>query len=103
MIKISTIELQPKQAVHALALVISVLFVCYMYFIFSAVVQVVIREETDQLTQNLRSDISVLESKYIAAQHRVSEHISMLEGYDKVSDKTFIDRHSPSLVLGTIQ
>ena len=72
----------------------------YMYGVASAVTHVVMRAESEQQVQKLRSEISQLEAEYIAAQHRVSQHISMLEGYDEVVVKTFIDRRSPSLVMG---
>ena len=77
------------------------LFLLYIYFISASVVHVVIRKEINQDTVTLHTQISQLETEYIDAQHRVSDEIASLEGYDKVVNKFFIDRTPSSLVLST--
>ena len=77
------------------------LFVLYMYFVCASVLHVVMRTEVNQENTKIASDISVLESKYIASQHRVSSDIASLQGYQKTAHKVFIDRAKSSLVLNT--
>jgi len=93
----------PKTVVQLLLVMTGVLFGLYMYFVASSVVHVVIRTEVEQVSQKLKSEISLLENNYIAAQHKVSRRISSLEGYDEVTEKVFIDRTAPSLVLGSTE
>lgn len=96
-----TIALQPQtqqKICIALAATLLGLFVCYIYFISASIVHVVIRTELHQEIQKVSSEISVLESQYIAAQHKVSESIASLQGYTENSNKVFIDRSQPSLV-----
>ncbi len=76
-----------------------VLFAVYVYLVSSSVRYVVLRTELEQDIQKVNSEISALEGKYIQAQLRVSERVAALQGYDKISDKTFIDRTRSSLVL----
>jgi len=74
-------------------------FALYIYFVSASIVHVVMRTELSQEVQKVSSEISTLEGKYIAAQHRVSESIASLQGYTENSNKVFIDRNAPSLVL----
>lgn len=75
------------------------LFGLYIYFISATVAHVVIRKEVSQDLVAMHTDISQLETDYIDAQHRVSEEIASLEGYQPIVDKVFIDRNPSSLVL----
>ena len=77
------------------------LFSLYIYFISASVVHVVMRTETSQEITKIASQISELESRYIAAQHRVSSDIASLQGYTPADAKIFIDRTPDSLVLST--
>ena len=77
------------------------LFGLYMYLVSASVVHVVMRTETNQEISHISSDISSLESIYIKSQHRVSSDIATLQGFQKVSDKVFIDKSVDSLVLST--
>jgi len=84
---------------------IGMLFVCvalfalYVYFISASIVHVVIRTEVNQELQKRSSEISLLEGRFIEAQHRVSSDIASLQGYTQTSHKVFIDRTTPALVL----
>ncbi len=75
------------------------LFALYVYFVSASVVQVVMRTELKQEIGKISSEISQLESSYIKAQYKVSSDIASLQGFQKSSDKVFIDRGGDSLVL----
>jgi len=75
------------------------LFVLYIYFISASVVHVVMRTEAQQQMKQVGSEISLLEGRFIAAQHNVSSEIASLEGYTPTSKKVFIDRTAPSFAL----
>jgi exopolysaccharide biosynthesis protein len=97
----------PKKILTDKILFLSLVSVCfslialYMYFVSASVLHVVMRTEVSQQNTKIASDISALESKYIAAQHRVSSDIASLEGYHKTEKKVFINRGESSLVLNT--
>lgn len=76
-----------------------VALICYMYFLSASVVHVVIRKEINQEINTLSSNISVLESKYIEAQHSVSEDIASMHGYTLTKAKIFIEPAESTLVL----
>ena len=78
-----------------------VLFALYIYFISASVVHVVIRTESGQEMQKISSEISLLEGRFIDAQHKISSDIASMQGYTKTSHKVFLDRSAPSLVLST--
>jgi hypothetical protein len=92
--------LQKRLAV-ALVFVCITLFALYIYLLSSSVMHVVMRTEIDHSVRELKSQISLLESDFIAAQHAVSQNIAYLEGYERVNDKVFVDRNAPSLVFNT--
>ncbi|MFT5850012.1 MAG: hypothetical protein ACI9H6_000841 [Patiriisocius sp.] len=75
------------------------LFASYVYFISASIVHVVIRTEVNQEVQKRSSEISLLEGRFIEAQHKVSSDIASLQGYTQTSHKVFIDRTAPTLVL----
>jgi len=75
------------------------LFATYIYFISASVVHVVIRTETAQEIKKVGSEISLLEGRFIEAQHKVSADIASLQGYTQTSKKVFIDRTAPAFVL----
>jgi hypothetical protein len=97
-----------KQTIHiekAIFIVLSSLCLSlvamYMYFVSASVIHVVMRTEINQEITKLSSDISELEGKYIASQHRVSSEIASLQGYQETEERIFIDRNRDSLVLST--
>lgn len=73
----------------------------YMYFLCVSVSQVVMRTDINQQTVQISSDISQLESTYIAEQHKVSAEIASLQGYQRTDAKIFIDRSESSLALSS--
>lgn len=88
-----------KQTCMWLLALCMVLFSLYIYFISASIVHVVIRTETNQEIKKVSSEISLLEGRFIAAQHKVSSDIASLQGYTVTSKKVFIDRTEPILVL----
>jgi hypothetical protein len=92
------ITMQKRLAIVLVGLCL-ILFALYIYLLSASVMHVVMRTETDHGVRELRSQISLLEGDFIAAQHEVSQNIAYLKGYEHVSDKVFVDRSQPSLVL----
>ena len=71
----------------------------YMYFLTLSVVHVVLRQETSEKINLLRSEIALLESDYIDARHNISDRIVTLENFSLNQEKIFIHRGESSLVL----
>lgn len=72
----------------------------YMYFLTMSVVHVVLRKEVMTNMHSIESDIAMLESKYIEAQHIVSDKIATLEDFTANDNKVFLTRgDTPTLVL----
>lgn len=94
------LQLQKRLAI-ALFGACLMLFALYVYFLCASVMHVVMRTEIDHNVRERRSHISALEAEFIAAQHAVSKDIAALDGYERVTDKVFVDRSAPSLVLNT--
>jgi hypothetical protein len=96
---IKSIKISPaKQTAVAVALlVVSVL--AYLYFLNLSVVHVVMRKEATQESNQLRTEIAMLETSYIQSQHKIADRIANLEGYSIDTEKIFITRGETSLVL----
>ncbi len=88
-----------KKLCISLVSICVVLFAAYMYFVSASIVHVVIRTETGQEMKKISSEISLLEGRFIEAQHKVSTDIASLQGYTQTSKKVFIDRTAPAFVL----
>ncbi|MEY2665258.1 MAG: hypothetical protein RLZZ480_363 [Candidatus Parcubacteria bacterium] len=71
----------------------------YLYFLNVSVVHVVMRKEATQEQNRLRTEIAMLETSYIEAQHKIADRIADLEGYSTETDKIFITRGETGLVL----
>jgi hypothetical protein len=73
-----------------------------MYFLSLSVVHVVMRKETSESIQQIRSEIAFLESSYIEANHRISQRVAMMPGFSSIEDKVFITKEANAgLVLRT--
>ncbi len=96
---IKSIKISPSQqtAFGMLALMIAV--VVYLYFLNLSVVHVVMRKEATQESNQLRTEIAMLETSYIQAQHKITDRIANLEGYSVDTEKVFVTRGESSLVL----
>ena len=71
----------------------------YLYFLNVSVVHVVMRKEATQEQNRLRTEIAMLETTYIEAQHEIADRIATLNGYNVDTEKVFITRGETSLVL----
>ena len=78
-------------------LVISVM--AYLYFLNLSVVHVVMRQDAASEINDLQTEIAILESAYIEAQHTISSRIALLDGYSTETEKIFVSRGSVDLVL----
>ena len=88
-----------KRIATALLSLSLVLFALYMYFLCASVMHVVMRSQAVSESGDLRSEISSLEGKYIAAQYQVSNAIASLDGYHSIEKKIFIDRSTQNLAM----
>ena len=73
----------------------------YIYFLSLTVVHVVMRKEADRNISAVRSEISSLEGRYMAAQHRISTEIAQRGDLVVADDKIFINRSDKSIVLSS--
>ena len=80
-----------KATAGCVALLIGMIFL-YLYFLNLSVIQVVLRTEFTSQQSELRTEIALLESDYIQAQHEIAARIGELEGYDKDITKVFVSR-----------
>ncbi len=76
-----------------------IVFVSYMYFLSSSVMNVVMRKEVDTQIAALGTTVGDLEAEYIEMQHSVSNEVATLQGYVTVDKKIFIDKTEDTLVL----
>jgi hypothetical protein len=100
---VKTITIPPQQQSILLTVGIVTFFTLlglYIYFLSMSVVQVVLRKEIIQEKRTIESQIAQLESKYIDAQHKVSDRIATLENFTATEEKIFVTRgETPTLVL----
>lgn len=99
---ISTITAQRDTRYQTLFLgaLLVALMVAYMYFLSSAVVNVVISREYTQNTKQVTSAVTELEAEYIMAQHTIRREVALQQGFVAVVDKTFVTPFDTSLVVG---
>lgn len=100
-VRTTTVRCTPTFVVSVLVGILLCLAVLYMYFLSMSVMHVVLRKEVHQSASQVRTEIAELEAAYIVAQHAVSERIANAEVLTETSDKIFIERTTPTLVLGT--
>lgn len=79
------------------------LFGCYMYLITVSVVNVVVAKESQQIVSSLQSDITTLESQYMALQYTVNEQEAANQGYIASNNKVFISGNDDALVVSRTQ
>ena len=71
----------------------------YLYFLNVSVVHVVMRKDAIREINNLNTEIAMLESAYIEAEHTITTRIATLDGYNADTKKVFLNTSSDSLVL----
>lgn len=90
-----------RQTYVAIAMLIMSV-IAYLYFLNISVVHVVMRKEAVQEQNVLRTEIAMLETNYIQAQHTIAARIATLDGYNVETSKVFVSREaSDTLVLKT--
>lgn len=75
----------------------------YVYFVAASVLDVVVRQDAESSASTLLSEIAILETELIAAQHTISSRLANLDGYENDHEKVFVVRGGSSLVLGGAQ
>ncbi len=93
----------PARAVAVLGFIMVVFAVMYMYFLTASVVDVVLRKEATEQVKLVRSEIAQLESAYIDAQHTISDRVAALSEFTATSEKIFVDRTTPALVMAEMK
>lgn len=73
--------------------------VAYLYFLNVSVVHVVMRQDASADIKALETEIAILESAYIDAQHTIASRIATLDGYAQETEKIFVSRDNAGLVL----
>lgn len=87
----------PYTVAGLLALLVGVFL--YVYFVNVSVVEVVMRKELMQEQNELHTQIALLETSYIEAQHQVAARIAELDGYEQDTAKVFVSRDAASFAL----
>lgn len=76
--------------------------VAYLYFLNVSVMHVVMRQDSATDIKALQTEIAILESSYIEAQHTIASRIGTLDGYNTQTEKIFVARNNTAgLVLRT--
>lgn len=76
--------------------------VAYLYFLNVSVMHVVMRQDAASDIKALQTEIAILESSYIEAQHTIASRIATLDGYNTQTEKIFVSRNNTAgLVLRT--
>lgn len=89
---------------HVLSALCTLLFlgsIClYIYFVSSAVNEVVLRKSMTRDITHIRSEIAALETQYMQIQHKVSNQMAQLDEFAVSEEKIFISRtNDTSLVV----
>lgn len=75
-----------------LLLAILLAAVAYVYFLNTSVVHVVTQKQVASNIHDLKSEIALLESSYIEAQHKISARMASVEGVTAERTKIFVQR-----------
>ena len=84
---------------YALIVSIVIMVVLYLYFLNLSVVHVIMRKEATQEVNHLRTEIAMLETEYITAQHTIASQMGSLAQFTTEAEKVFVHRAESSLVL----
>lgn len=91
-------KLQYKITLGFLSVLVCSAF-AYLYFLNLSVIHVVMRQDAATDIKELQTEIAVLESRYIDAQHTIASRIAMLDGYSTETEKVFVSRDAVGLVF----
>jgi hypothetical protein len=84
---------------YALVASIVIAVILYLYFLNVSVVHVIMRKEATQDVNQLRTQIAILETEYITAQHTIASQMGTLAEFTTDAEKIFVHRDQSSLVL----
>lgn len=73
--------------------------VLYIYFLSLSVTHVVLRQDSVQKLNALKSEIAELDTRYIEAKHKINSELVNLNHLSKKEDKIFISHSSQNLAL----
>ncbi len=91
-----------KRNVFFVLLTILFIFVAgYMYFVSASIVHVIVRKEINREMSDVSSQISELESRYIAAKHAIDDEKIATLGFTRSPEKIYITRTPTNLVLAS--
>jgi hypothetical protein len=96
---VSPVNISPAKQTYLGVCLLFVAVAAYLYFLNLSVVHVVMRKEASYEANELRTQIAMLETSYIEAQHKIADRIANLEGYTIDTEKIFVTRGQTSLVL----
>lgn len=93
-----------KRAVWFLISLCAVSIGVYMYFVSASIVNVVVREETEQRVQETRSAIGALEREYLKVRQDITLAHAESAGFVAVSQKTYATKtHMAGVSLNNTQ
>ena len=79
------------------SVLLSLLFIfamLYVYFISSSIVNILVREDTEQDIAEISSQISGLEARYLELKNEITIEYAYAKGFHDVADKQFTARAS---------
>ncbi|HEU4677784.1 MAG TPA: hypothetical protein VFS75_03660 [Candidatus Paceibacterota bacterium] len=84
---------------YAAALSCIIVFAGYVYFLSLSVVHVVMRKEVDGQIAAVNTQVSELETAYIARQQSVSRDVALAKGFVIADKKIFIDKGADTVAF----
>ncbi len=96
---IKKINISPAKQTYLGVCLLMAAVAAYLYFLNLSVVHVVMRKESSHEANELRTQIAMLETSYIEAQHKIADRIANLDGYSIDTEKVFVTRGETNLVL----
>lgn len=92
--QLSNVEGKEKQIFYSMMMLLIVVSFMYGYFVKETIMNVVAREKLITESRNLSSQISDLESSYIAAKNKVTIDLAYSKGFKDVTSTDYISlRH----------
>ena len=88
------IHIFEKRILVSLIVLIAFLAGMYGFLLSSSVVNVLIREETEQKIMVMYSNMSDIESKYLTQKNHITLSLAYKLGFTDIQNKTFVTRAS---------
>lgn len=97
--KILNIEYSERKAFWCLVSLVIAFFGFYVYFVNSAIINVVERQKTEREIASVNSRVSNLESSYLALNDKISIDYAFSMGFVKVEKEKYVHRKTLSANL----